>query len=261
MRTPDGVGNATPPNTGFTGEDLMSEYELLFTTFAALVSFTVSSSAGLGGSLILVPALAAIHGTKEGVALAALLLAANNVAKAIAYRRTLPARQALVVVIPTMLGAFVGASLLLAAPEPLVATAVIVSIAATLVVEFVTGTSQRRIGVPLLSGGAGLTSGFSGTSGPLKGVAVRALGMDRRSTVGAATLASLAGDVTKSATFASDGYLGAAEYGTAALMVPVMVVGTTFGYRLNSRLGSAGYATWFWVVMGGYSLRLAGVLG
>ena len=44
-------------------------------------------------------------------------------------------------------------------------------------------------------------------------------------------------------------------------MVPLMVVGTGLGRRLNGRLGADGYATWFWIVMGGYSLRLAGVLG
>jgi uncharacterized membrane protein YfcA len=43
------------------------------------VSFTISASAGLGGSLVLVPTLVLFIGPKEGVALAALLLASNNV--------------------------------------------------------------------------------------------------------------------------------------------------------------------------------------
>ena len=38
-------------------------------------SFFVSASAGMGGSLVLVPVLALSLGTKEGIALAALLLA------------------------------------------------------------------------------------------------------------------------------------------------------------------------------------------
>ena len=239
----------------------MSEWEVLFVCLAALISFVVSSSAGLGGSLVLVPALAAVLGTKEGVVLAALLLAGNNVAKAVAYRRTLPFRRAALVIGPTIVGAYVGASLLVAAPEQVVMVAVIASIAVTLAAEFVTGTPERPVGVPLLASGAGLTSGFSGTSGPLKGVAVRGLGLDPRATVGAAALASLAGDVTKSATFASEGYVGVAQLGIAAAMIPLMIVGTGLGRRLNGRLGAHGYATWFWIVMGGYSLRLAGVLG
>ena len=57
---------------------------------AVYVSFTISASAGLGGSLLMVPTLALFLGTKEGVALAALLLASNNIMKIIAYRETLP---------------------------------------------------------------------------------------------------------------------------------------------------------------------------
>ena len=57
---------------------------------AILASFTLSASAGLGGSLILVPTLALILGTKQGVALAALLLACNNVVKVVAYRGPIP---------------------------------------------------------------------------------------------------------------------------------------------------------------------------
>ena len=68
------------------------------TLVAVAASFAVSASAGLGGSLILVPTLALVLGTKEGVAMAALLLAGNNVVKVIAYRRSLPFRSAAVVV-------------------------------------------------------------------------------------------------------------------------------------------------------------------
>ena len=57
---------------------------------AIAVSFTLSSAAGMGGSLVLIPVLIAVVGVKEGIALSALLLAANNVAKVIAYRTTLP---------------------------------------------------------------------------------------------------------------------------------------------------------------------------
>jgi len=56
----------------------MSLIVMALTLSAILASFTLSASAGLGGSLILVPALALVLGTKEGVALAALLLAGNT---------------------------------------------------------------------------------------------------------------------------------------------------------------------------------------
>ncbi len=234
--------------------------ELLFLIAAGVGAFAISASAGLGGSLLLVPSLMVLLGPKEGVVMAALLLAANNVAKVVAYRRTLPIRKSLIVVVPTMIGAYLGATLLARAPESWVITAVLASLAASLVVEAVSGSSERQVGAPLLAGAAGITSGFSGTSGPLKGVAVRGLGLDRRFTVGAATLASLAGDVTKTLTFAGAGLLGGRQLGIAAAMIPLMIGGTMLGYRFNGRLGDSGYTKWFWLVIGGYSLRLLGVL-
>ncbi|HAS77070.1 MAG TPA: sulfite exporter TauE/SafE family protein, partial [Marinobacter adhaerens] len=54
---------------------------LILLALAIPASFIVSAAAGLGGSLILVPAMMMAIGTKEGIAVAALLLACNNVAK------------------------------------------------------------------------------------------------------------------------------------------------------------------------------------
>ena len=62
----------------------------LVTCTAAFFAFTLSSSAGLGGSLILVPTMTLLLGPKEGIAVAAVLLGLNNVLRVIAYRRHVP---------------------------------------------------------------------------------------------------------------------------------------------------------------------------
>lgn len=226
---------------------------------AVVAAFMLSASAGLGGSLILVPTLALVLGTKEGVALAALLLAANNVVKVLAYRRTLPFRKALVVIILISLGALVGARLLVAAPENLVTIAVIVSFAAALVAERMDLGKVRTVGGPILAFASGATSGFSGTSGPLKGMAIRQLGLDRAHFVGAASLASLAGDATKAAVFAEAGLLRDDSLIIGLLAAPLMFMSTFAGRYINTRIGETGYTWLFWAVMAGYTLRL--VLG
>lgn len=223
---------------------------------AATVSFMVSASAGLGGSLILVPTLALVLGTKEGVALAALLLAANNVVKVFAYRETLPFRRALTVVVLVALGAAIGAGLLVAAPEEVVTVAVIVSFVIALVAERLDLSWLRRLGAPLLALGSGATSGFSGTSGPLKGVAIRQLGLDRAYFVGAASLASLVGDVTKAAVFTEAELLGGDSFLIALTAVPLMVLATFTGRRVNRSIGEPGHTALFWAVMAGYTARL-----
>jgi len=223
---------------------------------AVAAAFAVSASAGFGGSLILVPTLALLLGTKPGAALAAVLLAANNVVKVAAYRQTLPFRKAAVVVVLIGIGAAAGAVLLVAAPERVVTVAVIVSFGLAFLAERFDFTRLRRLGTPLLALGAGATSGFSGTSGPLKGLAVRGLDLDRLHLVGALSLASLVGDVTKTAIWTEAALVGADAYVLALACVPLMLGATFLGRRINRDIGERGYTGLFWTVMAGYTARL-----
>jgi uncharacterized protein len=223
---------------------------------AILASFILSASAGLGGSLILVPTLALILGTKGGVALAALLLACNNVVKVVAYRKSLPYRKSAWILVALTIGAVLGARLLVAAPEDVVTVAVIGAFVASMLAERLHLTLFRRTTAPVLAFTSGATSGFSGTSGPLKGVAIRQLDLDRAHFVGAASLASLVGDFAKTAVFAEGELLGPNEVVVALLAAPLMLVGTAAGRWINSEIGERGYTTLFWGVMAGYTWRL-----
>lgn len=226
---------------------------------AILASFTLSASAGLGGSLVLVPTLALILGTKQGVALAALLLAGNNIVKVVAYRKTLPYRKSAWILIAITLGAALGAQLLVSAPEEVVTVAVIAAFIGSMLSERLHLSLFRKMTAPVLAFTSGATSGFSGTSGPLKGVAIRNLDVDRYHFVGAASLASLAGDLSKAAVFAQGSLLGSNEVTVAVIAVPLMIIGTVMGRWINSEIGERGYTTLFWGVIAGYSGRL--VLG
>lgn len=219
-------------------------------------AFAVSASAGLGGSLLMVPTLALFLGSKEGVALAALLLATNNVMKILAYRATLPFRTAAVVVVLIVAGAALGSSILIRAPEIAVTIGIIVMFAASVLAEQLHVDRLRAGFAPFLAFVSGASSGFSGTSGPLKGVAIRNLDLDRRHFVGAASLASFAGDATKTAIFADAQLLGRTSVLIALAAVPLMVLGTWVGSTINRRAGERTFATLFWTVMAGYSVRL-----
>jgi uncharacterized protein len=233
---------------------------VLLVLVGTAIAFTLSASAGLGGSLVLIPVLALVLGTKEGVALAALLLAGNNVVKVLAYRRTMPVRKSLVVVILVIVGSAVGASLLVAAPEGVVSLAVVASLGLGLLAERLGLDRTRLGGVPVLAFASGATSGFSGSSGPLKGVALRCLSLDRRHLVGAASLVSMAGDATKAGIYTDAGLLSGDSYVLMAALVPVMVACTFAGRSINGTLGERGYSVLFWGVMGGYTMRLLGLM-
>ncbi len=220
------------------------------------ISFTVSASAGLGGSLVLVPTLALFLGSKEGVALAALLLASNNVMKIVAYRRTLPFRATAGIVVLIMTGAAIGSTLLIKAPTTIVTIGVVTMFVASVMAERMDLSWVQAGLAPLLAFVSGASSGFSGTSGPLKGVAIRNLDLDRRHFVGAASLASFGGDATKTIIFADAQLLGRSSILLALAAVPLMVLGTWTGSMLNERAGEQTFALLFWAVMSGYSVRL-----
>lgn len=227
---------------------------LLGTAFAC----TLSASAGLGGSLVLVPLLALTIGTKEGVALAALLLAANNLVKLVAYRGAIPWLKSLVVMALVVSGSALGAGLLVAAPESWVSAGVVLSILLGLVAERLKVPVLQKVGAPVLAFASGATSGFSGTSGPLKGAALRMLRLDRSHLVGAASIVSLVGDATKAGVYATAGLLSTESLLLMAALFPLMIASTYFGRYLNTKVGERGYAILFWTVMSGYSLRLLG---
>lgn len=219
-------------------------------------AFFLSASAGLGGSLILVPVLSLALGSKVGVSVAALLLAGNNLVKLWAYRQALPLRASALVIACTLVGAWLGARLLVTAPEALVDVAVVVSMAVALLTEHRQARAARVSLVPTLAFAAGATSGFSGTSGPLKGVAVRSLGLDRMQTIGAAALVSAGADLTKVWVYASSGLLDASQLHVGAAAVPLMIAATYGGRHFAGVIGERGFARLFWLVMCGYAMRL-----
>ena len=238
----------------------MTPLEYALVVAAVVAAFVVSASAGLGGSLILVPALALVLGTKEGVALAALLLAVNNVVKVFAYRSSIPLRKSIWIVLATIIGTAIGASLLVAVPDDVVTVAVIACFVLALLLERLELNTAKRAAAPGFAVASGLTSGFSGTSGPLKGVAIRTLDLDRQHFVGAASVVSFAGDLTKTAVFTDAQLLGPDSFRVALAALPLMIGATFLGRHLNQRVGERGFTVLFWSVMAGYTARLLSTL-
>jgi uncharacterized protein len=229
---------------------------ILLALGCAALSFMLSAAAGLGGSLILVPVLGLLLGAKQGIAVAAILLGCNNIAKVLAYRRTIPLRAALGVLALTVVGTAIGAQLLIAAPERWVTAAIVLTLGVSFLVEHKQLQRLRRASSPLLAFFAGATSGFSGTSGPLKGVALRNLGLDRLHLVGAASVVSLAGDAMKAVIFTQAALIDATSFLLIFGAIPVMPLATVAGRYLNRRIGEQAYRILFWSVIAGYSIRL-----
>ncbi len=87
-------------------------------------------------------------------------------------------------------------------------------------------------------------------------MAIRHLGLDRAHFVGAASLASLTGDLAKTAVFTEAELLGSESFLITVAAVPLMIAATYTGRRINRSIGESGYTILFWTVMAGYTLRL-----
>lgn len=232
---------------------------ILVATFGALL---VSSIAGYGGSLILVPTLAAILGPKAGIAFSALVLGWNNVFKVLAYRKTLALREGWPLLAVTAVGVWFGTRLLVAANDTAVVWCIIAVTIATFTVEFVGGerllSLRRRMAVPTM-GASAVLSGISGTSGPLKGVAVRSLGLARLEHVGLASMVSLVADALKVELFRAENLLEGIDMTTLVVALPLMPVGAWLGRSINQRVDERVFRGFFWTVVGCYVLRMAGL--
>jgi len=235
------------------------EFDALTVVILALVipaSFVMSAAAGLGGSLILVPGLMLAIGTREGIAVAALLLACNNIAKVVVYRKTLPWGASALIASAVIAGSALGATLMLQMPEVWVRYTVAIMLLLTLAGDFFAHGPVRRVWAVFLAFLSGGTSGFSGTSGPLKGIAIRSLQLERFYFVGAASLVSMVGDMTKALVFTQSGLISMNHLLLAGALVPVMAVCTLVGRKINREVGEKWYSVLFWTVMGGYLTRL-----
>ena len=185
-----------------------------------------------------------------------MLLASNNVMKIIAYRKTLPFRAAAPPIVLIAVGAALGSTLLVNASDVVVTIAIALMFVASVVAERYEIRRLRAGFAPVMAFVSGASSGFSGTSGPLKGAAIRNLDLDRRHFVGAASLASFAGDATKTAIFADAELLGRGSILLAVAALPLMALGTWTGSTINRQVGERTFAILFWVVMAGYTVRL-----
>ncbi|MCH2212827.1 MAG: sulfite exporter TauE/SafE family protein [Fuerstiella sp.] len=235
---------------------------IVFALLIAAVSFIVSAAAGMGGSLIIVPTMVLLFGTHHGVVLSSLLLACNNIAKVTVYRKTIPIEKSLWILLLTMIGAGAGATLLRWASAHLIYVGVMISVAGSLILEKKSTMIDRspvtvgRMFSTVLAFFAGATSGLTGTSGPLKGIAIRSLRLDRMHFVGAASLVSLGGDVTKSLVYVQSSLINATTWKIVLTALPLIPLASLLGRRINRELGERAYAVLFWTVMGGYTVRL-----
>ncbi|MEJ7737900.1 MAG: sulfite exporter TauE/SafE family protein [Chitinophagaceae bacterium] len=220
------------------------------------VSFLVSASCGMGGSLILIPALTLLFGIKESIIISSILLGLNNLVKVIFFRQYIRFRPILWIMLFIFAGAGIGAVLLLSINEKVVAVILLVHVIFSFFFQRNQHYEIRKKISWLIAFTAGLFSGIAGTSGPLKGIALKCNVFEKLELVAAASIISLVSDSTKSIIYLTR--YSPEKFPTEILLfsIIVMPIATGLGKKLNQRLSQTAYDALFYCVLSGYVVRL-----
>ena len=198
----------------------------LLIAFVIFLAFFVSASCGLGGSLILIPVLSAVLGIKEGIVISSILLGLNNIIKVIFFRGNIKFKPVSFLMILMMAGAVIGSFMMLKANSHILTIFLVFNIAISFLIQQYTSLKLQKNAGLIFSFLSGFCSGLSGTSGPLKGLAVKCHMHTKMEIVAAASLLSLATDSVKSVIYLSQSTPSALSFEWLVYSVAVMPVAT-----------------------------------
>lgn len=228
----------------------------IFIAVIIFLSFLVSSSCGLGGSLILIPVLSAVLGIKEGIVVASILLGINNLVKVFFFRRGIKLKPISFLLVLMIAGTVIGSFLMLKADTNFLTGFLIFHLLLAFFIQRkATISVQRKTGLTY-SFLSGFCSGLSGTSGPLKGLAVKCYMNEKLGIVAAASVLSLATDTTKSVIYLSQYTPTALTMEWFIYSIVVMPIATALGRYINQTMSLKAYEVLFYFVMTGYVFRL-----
>ncbi|RMG31355.1 MAG: sulfite exporter TauE/SafE family protein [Bacteroidetes bacterium] len=143
------------------------------------LAFTVASTLGIGGPLILLPALMLTFSPAESVAMLVPAMLVNNMAKILLFGKYIRWRPAALMAATALPAALAGAMLTGRVPSKLIQLAVAVMILLALASRYVFRHSvEVRAGGLILWGiPTGFISGLSGTAGPPMAIAMKGYGL------------------------------------------------------------------------------------
>jgi uncharacterized membrane protein YfcA len=220
------------------------------------VSVLVSSSCGLGGSLILIPALTLLFGIKESIIISSILLGLNNLVKVYFFRHHIRLRPIVWIIVFIFFGVILGAGILLRIDEKVVGIILLIHVLFSFFFQRQANHVIREKVSWAIAFLAGFFSGVAGTSGPLKGVSLKCNVFNKMEMVAAASVVSLVSDSTKAAIYLSNYEF--VNFPTVIVLYSILImpVATWLGRNLNQKLSEKAYDALFYCVLSGYLVRL-----
>lgn len=221
------------------------------------LSFLISASAGMGGSLLLIPTLSYFIGVRDGIIISSVLLGLNNCFKIIVFFKYIQIRKIVYLMFFMLIGAIPGSMLMMKMDENILAVILFINIIFAFIIEKNAATGVRKKISWVYSWLSGFCSGISGTSGPLKGMAIKCFDFNKLQIVAAASVLSFATDSTKAVIYLSNyNPVTGTSFDLLLVSICMMPVATVLGKRINQKISNVAYDVLFFSILSGYVVRL-----
>jgi uncharacterized membrane protein YfcA len=207
----------------------------------AFVGFLISTLFGVGGALVLTPALMVVMPAAEAVSLTAPVLLFNNLFKSTAFRGHVSWRAAGVTLLTAAPFAAVGAALVDAVDGDAIKLGVVAIIFLALGSEHLL-RRQWRFSLSGLAGAGvviGFISGICSAAGPPTAVAYKGHGLLKERFVGTIAVLAVGMQLTKIPTYVAGGTLRAEHATLAAALVGSAFAAVVVGRRLHRHIDAA----------------------
>lgn len=221
------------------------------------LSFLISASAGMGGSLLLIPTLSYFIGVRDGIIISSILLGLNNCIKIFVFRKYIRLKNIVYLLIFMLTGAVAGSLLMMKIAEDILAVILFINIIFAFFIEKNAKSVVRKKISWLYSGLSGFFSGISGTSGPLKGMAIKCLELNKLQIVATASVLSFATDSAKAIIYVGNyNPLAGNSFNLLLISICMMPIATILGKRINHKISDVAYDVLFFSILSGYAVRL-----
>jgi len=212
----------------------------------AFVSELLGTLSGFGSSTFFVPSAVFFESFKFVLALTAILHCFGNFFRIFLFRDHFDKKMFLLLVVPSVVFTGVGAVLVAYfPPENLEVFLGIVLMGVAALFMFVK-TAPRRIPKWLaisLSGVSGFATGFVGTGGAIRGIALAALQIEKNSFVMISSAVDIGGDFLRAGIYLANGYMDWRQWFYIPLLLLAAFAGAKAGQRLLSRIQQAQFET------------------
>lgn len=205
----------------------------------ALISEAMGTLSGFGSSTFFVPFAQFFEDLRLVMALTALLHVFGNLSKIYLFRKHFVPALFKSFALPAIIMTGAGAYLTSYASTHLMKEAlgiflILMSILFYFRPKFIKNPNRRAVAV--LSGVSGFLTGFLGTGGALRGLALSALGTSKNVFVMTSASVDLGGDVLRAGIYISKGYMGSDHFFYLPLLFICAWIGSLIGQKLLDKI-------------------------